>query len=255
MKEKSVIIELSNDLTKFRSTSIKSYYEMKSTNDQSLINENVANNFEFESSARLSAFSEANFNQSINVALSKSIKRGRERLRKYLIQINQSNVSFLIDEDDQFTVFRQKKISRLMKKKIFRLVDSQEISTNARIFNSRFVDEIKNADTKKAFEKSRLIVQAYNDLNKNLMLTQSLTIQRVSQRLIVCLAIILQNQNQSINLYLKNVTQIYVQSTFELNRDFYIRSSLELITLLNVSSDCILKRMKSLYDVLETENH
>jgi hypothetical protein len=142
-----------------------------------------------------------------------------------------------------------------MKKKILKLVDSQKISTNVRIFNSRFVDEIKNADTKKAFEKSRLIVQTYNDLNKNLMLTSSLTIQRVSQRLIVCLAIILQNQKQNINLYLRNITQIYVQSTFELNRDFYIRSSLELITLLDVSNDCILKMMKSLYDVLETENH
>jgi len=31
------------------------------------------------------------------------------------------------------------------------------------IFNSRFVDEIKHFGTDKAFEKSRLVVQAYNN--------------------------------------------------------------------------------------------
>lgn len=51
-----------------------------------------------------------------------------------------------------------------------------DIPHGIRIFNSRFVDEIKNKDTDKAFEKSRLVVQAYNNKEKTAVLTQSPTI-------------------------------------------------------------------------------
>ena len=57
-----------------------------------------------------------------------------------------------------------------------------------RIFNSRFVDEIKNERTATAFEKLRLVVQAYNNHSKEEILTQSPIIQRMSQRLILTLA-------------------------------------------------------------------
>ena len=39
-----------------------------------------------------------------------------------------------------------------------------------RLFNLQFVDEIKNKRTNKAFKKSQLIIQAYNDLEKELVL-------------------------------------------------------------------------------------
>jgi hypothetical protein len=45
------------------------------------------------------------------------------------------------------------------------------------------------------FEKSRLVVQAYNNKGKKMILTQSLTIQRASQRVIVALALSLANKN------------------------------------------------------------
>lgn len=38
------------------------------------------------------------------------------------------------------------------------------------------MDEIKNPGTEKAFEKSRLVVQAYNDADKTFVLTESPTI-------------------------------------------------------------------------------
>jgi hypothetical protein len=74
--------------------------------------------------------------------------------------------------------------------------------SGTRLFNSRFVDEIKNKGTDKAFKKSRLVVQAYNDQEKELVLTQSPTIQRVSQRLILCLAAILPQAQ----LYLRDIS-------------------------------------------------
>lgn len=72
------------------------------------------------------------------------------------------------------------------------------------IFNLWFVDEIKNAGINKAFEKFSLIVQAYNNLNKDLILTQSFIIQQVYQYLIIFFAAIL--QNNITKLYLWNIT-------------------------------------------------
>lgn len=62
------------------------------------------------------------------------------------------------------------------------------------------VDEIKNAGINKAFEKFCLIVQAYNNLNKDLILTQSFIIQQVYQYFIIFFAAILQN----------NITKLYL---------------------------------------------
>ena len=69
---------------------------------------------------------------------------------------------------------RRKELNGLLEKGVFEVVN---IPQGVRIFNSRFVDEIKNAGTDKAFEKSRLVVQAYYDQRKDFVLTQSPTIQ------------------------------------------------------------------------------
>jgi len=37
------------------------------------------------------------------------------------------------------------------------------VPQGVRIFNSQFVNKVKNTSTDKAFEKSRLVVQAYHD--------------------------------------------------------------------------------------------
>ena len=58
---------------------------------------------------------------------------------------------------------------------------------NTRIFNSRFVNEIKGKTTT-PYEKSRLVIQVYGDNGKAVILTQSPTIQRSSQRLVIALA-------------------------------------------------------------------
>jgi hypothetical protein len=82
-----------------------------------------------------------------------------------------------------------------------------------------------------------------------MILTQSLTIQRKGQRLILALAAIISH----LNLYLRNVIQAYVQSTTKLNRKFYARSSHNVE--LELNDHAILRIMKSLYEILEAENH
>ena len=139
----------------------------------------------------------------------------------------------------------------LIEKRMFIPVNKEEMSEDMRIFNSRFVNEVKNVDTNSTFEKFRLMMQTYNDSIKHLVLTQSSTIQRVNQRLILCYAVII----LSTKLYFRNVTQIYVQFNIKLNRDFYIKAPYELASMLGVENDSIIKIMKSLYEVLKAGNH
>ena len=65
----------------------------------------------------------------------------------------------------------------LLEKGVFQVIKLTNVPMGVRLFNLQFVDEVKNAGTNKAFEKSRLVVQAYNDQEKQLVLTQSPIIQ------------------------------------------------------------------------------
>jgi hypothetical protein len=213
---------------------------------------------------------------------SNSFKRDRDRSRKYLAST--AYLSFVFNTTDdldlafafvfastsifalavvfkfdsivhialsQFAAFRQKEINDLIEKDVFRSISKDDVLSDVRIFNFRFVNEIKHLDIDKVFKKSRLVVQTFNDQNKNLILTQSFIIQRISQRLIVCLIVVF----SKLNLYFRNITQAYVQSVTSLNRDFFVRSSVELIKHLDIDTNSILKIIKSLYDVLEADNH
>ena len=57
-------------------------------------------------------------------------------------------------------------------------ITSEKVLSNTQVFNSGFVNEIKDPCIDKAHKKSRLVVETYND-NKNLMLTWLPTMQRV----------------------------------------------------------------------------
>jgi hypothetical protein len=153
-------------------------------------------------------------------------------------------------EDALISIFqnlRRKEVNDLLKRRVFELIIIDAVLRNVRIFNFRFVDEIKHSDIADVYEKLRLVVQAYNDHDKTLMLTQSSTIQRMSQRIILALTAC----TSDCHLYLRDITQAYVQSKTSLNRQFFIRSFSEL----DLSKNSILRVVKSLYEVLETETH
>ena len=67
--------------------------------------------------------------------------------------------------------FRLKKINNLLEKRVFEIINKQDVSIETRIFNSRFMNQIKNKGTEKVFEKSRLIIQAFNNSSKYKILT------------------------------------------------------------------------------------
>lgn len=99
--------------------------------------------------------------------------------------------------------------------------------------------------------KSRLVIQADNDDGKVEILTQSPTIQRVSQRLILALTPSLSSTCQ---LYLRDISQAYVQSTTRLNRLIIAKPPKEIISLLP-TDDMVMKIIKPLYGVPEIGTH
>ena len=146
-----------------------------------------------------------------------------------------------------FVESRQKEMNGLIEKGVFEVVSISEVPKNIKIFNSRFVDEIQNIGAANAFEKSRLVVQAYNDHDKMSILTQSPTIQRMSQRLILALSAI----NPQLGLYLRDITQAYVQSSTSINREFYIRPPIEF----GFQNGTVMKVIKPLYGIPEAGAH
>ena len=116
-----------------------------------------------------------------------------------------------------FEKAQQQEIEGLIARGVFEFMKYDYVKhSGVRLFNSRLVNEVKGKSTDKPYEKSRLVIQAYNDEGKELILTQSPTIQRASQR--VLLAITPSLARQGIKLYLRDVTQAYIQSTTMLNR-------------------------------------
>src|SRR5438045_7535975 len=71
------------------------------------------------------------------------------------------------DIKHQFHSSHQKELTGLLEKGIFQIVNLADVPSRSRLFNSQFIDEIKNLGTDTAFEKSRLVMQAYNDDERN----------------------------------------------------------------------------------------
>lgn len=59
-----------------------------------------------------------------------------------------------VAQSAEYTVSRQKEITELLEKDIFKVVITKDISSNVQIFNFRFVNKIKNLGTDKIYKKN-----------------------------------------------------------------------------------------------------
>ena len=57
-----------------------------------------------------------------------------------------------------FQIFRLKKLNELFEKEVFEIINIKDLFIRARVFESRFINQIKNEGIEKAFEKSRFII-------------------------------------------------------------------------------------------------
>ena len=116
------------------------------------------------------------------------------------------NIFMNNDVQPNFVDSRRKELDGLLNRGVFAFIKVNEIPPKARIFNSRFVDRVKNEGTANAMEKSRLVIQAYKDDEKKTVLTYSPTIQRMSQRLIISLSLY-----KGFNIFNRDISQAYTQ--------------------------------------------
>jgi len=152
-----------------------------------------------------------------------------------------------------FEAAQKQEIDGLLASGVFEFVkwDPHGEHAGIRVFNSRLVNEVKGKATDAPFEKSRLVIQAYNDEEKSMILTQSPTIQRASQHLITALAPSL--MVSSIGLWLRDVTQAYTQSTSTLNRVILANPPKEMAD--SFPPGTIMKVIRPLYGVPEAGTH
>ncbi len=263
IEDETCKIVLSSESIDFRSIVIKSFL-IESINDVESTNEiqSISDIEDIQSSDHQHNSSTETLEITRSFAILKSTRARRLSLRYQ----NFADIIIFLQDDDSFSnqlensnqfensltsIFvesRRNEINDLLKKRVYELIIIDAVFRNVRIFNFRFLDEIKHSDIADVYEKFRLMIQTYNDHDKTLMLIQSFTIQRMSQRIILALtACVISN----CHLYLRNITQAYVQSKISFNRQFFIRSSFKL----DLSKNSILRVVKSLYDVLETETH
>lgn len=117
-----------------------------------------------------------------------------------------------------FVDSRKQEVNGLLEQGVFVIVQPHDVPQGSRFFSCRFVDEVKYK-AGAPYEKSRLVVQGHNDKDKEFVLTQAPTIQRCSQRMIFLLAVILKR-----SLYLRDISQAYINSKTKLNRPIYVRA-------------------------------
>ena len=257
---------MSYEITDFQNIVIKSFFKNESENVTNVKNENIdrvnekiPENENIEKKFQSQNENEEAFFPNSFQAPEIPIKRDRNRPRKLSLRYKnfETNISIFFQNDFQndqqnstpgpFVKSRKKKINELFEKNCFEIVSTSDVFHEVRIFNSRFVDEIKNINTIDAYEKFRLVMQIYNDDDKTKMLIQTPTIQRMSQRFILTLIVNMSH----LSFFLRDISQVYVQSTISLTRRFFIRSSIEL----EFRENTILKIIKSFYGISEAETH
>lgn len=149
------------------------------------------------------------------------------------------------EDHDFFAAARTNEFNGLVDKGVFALVPESEAVGN-RVYNSRFVDEVKHVGTPSAYAKSRLVVQAFNDKEHGL-LTNAPTVQRSSQRLLLSLFA----SSSDCSLFMRDISQAYTQSKSSINRPIYVKPP----AILNIPPKTLLRIDRPLYGIPEAGMH
>lgn len=120
-----------------------------------------------------------------------------------------------------------------------------------RIFKSRMVREIKGKGTPQPYEKSRHVIQGYGDVEKATLLTQSPTVQRCSQRLMMALMASLRKKGYEI--WSRDIAQAYTHSATGLTRKILAYLPKEMVS--KYPEGTIIEVLKPLYGLAESGTH
>ncbi|KJZ68527.1 hypothetical protein HIM_12082 [Hirsutella minnesotensis 3608] len=143
-------------------------------------------------------------------------------------------------------------INNLIAQGVFEFIRFDPVAHKGqRLFKARMVREVKGlGPTTRPYEKSRLVIQGYNDRDKEYILTQSPTVQRAAQRLLLSIAPSLAGEA---SVFLRDITQAYIQSKTPLNRTILARLPAELVP--RYPPDTIIHVILPLYGIAESGLH
>ena len=269
-------VQVGNHTASFRATSVKPYLR----DDSNTVDDTPPSGFEHPVSRSPSPI-HADDDYEPDAQPAPTRKRGRPRGSKNKPrQVQASHMTLVHDEPRVFLSEKEKAdaaLSRSLREKgvITTLGEPFEASTRIewdslvdstvllerydsdthagkRIFRSRMVHEIKGKDTAQPYEKTRIVVMGYNDSGKAKVLTQSPTVQRVSQRLILALTPSL-HHDLGFELALRDITQAYLQSKQPLQREIYARIPKEVSHM--YPPQTIMRIVKPLYGIPESGNY
>ena len=107
------------------------------------------------------------FQQSENITLRRNPSRPRQRSTRF--QNNMIDITVYISKftpppfkfmssPANFQIFQLKKLNELFEKEVFEIINIKDLFIKTRIFESRFMNQMKNEEIKKAFEKSRFVI-------------------------------------------------------------------------------------------------
>lgn len=100
-----------------------------------------------------------------------------------------------------------KELRGLVENRTFVLVEKEAVPTRAHVFGSRLIDEIKPAG--QGFRpKRRLVAQNHCDKDAAHIVKKAPTVQRSSQRLVLCLA----SSIGGMTTFTRDVTKAYIHS-------------------------------------------
>ena len=263
MKDHDVTIDMVNGPATFRSTVVKPYYRNPTT-----VTDDVTPNTDGvpatdEETGQIAAQTPP---PTDTTQAAQPRKRGRPPGSKnkpkvlylskkeeddYALAVKLRNDGVINTPGAPFEVSDQKEIDDLVGRGVFNFeLFDPTVHGGYRIFKSRMVREVKGK-TLVPYEKSRLVVQGYNDEGKREILTQSPTIQRPSQRLILALAPTLIKQGMLIEL--RDITQAYPQAQTDLFRTILTSLPKELKT--KYPEGTIIRVIKPLYGIAEAGVH
>lgn len=231
------ILDLPSGPTAFRITSVKPFYEEEHIEEPQDDRPTVPNKPDPDQEGREPPDHSRNAVEEVPIIMSRP-KRDTQPPLRYRLPQNEASTQHLTSKEisslelsvklraegvislpnPPFVDSRNQEIKGLLEKGVFQIVNIDDIEPGTRIFTCRFVDEIKYKEGK-PYEKSRLVVMAYHDQGKSSILTQSPTIQRCSQRLLLALAAMMM---WTWLLCLRDVSQAYINSLSKLVRPIYV---------------------------------
>jgi hypothetical protein len=147
-----------------------------------------------------------------------------------------------------FELSDRTEMESLMANGTFEVLKFDSSIHTGRIFNLRLVREIKGKTTQ-PYEKSRLVLAGHSDAEKEAILTQAPTIQRMSQRLILAIGATLIARH-GMTCELRDITQAYVQAKDKIERTLLARPPKELCDFF--PPETILRIVRPLYGAAES---